>query len=336
MNAKSVFAILGILVLITMCNHFFRAKFEMKRKWQHFPSTRPKYGIIMAGTSDKFSWMGTRDSYVTTCIAKLYAQKHGYGFALIEDLENLDHRHYGECNSFPQWNKIIAMENYIRDVDILLWIDLDAVIVQFNKPLGVILPDYMPGSSCNNIYHDIRELGSDFQHRNISDLPGAVDQAFFWASMDINPMYSLNLNTGVMALRSGPQAERFLDLVWRKGEDINAFKRHDENWRHKQKCQGYYGWPWEQGAVWDVLADRAQVDLLRATCILPHIGPAALNSIIDYWKDVVVHAGRPFIIHKPERSMREVLQAFIANFDVDLTLIQSECHYSVANKLKSN
>jgi hypothetical protein len=55
--------------------------------------------------------------------------------------------------------------------------------------------------------------------------------------------------------------------------------RHDENWQKKQKCMGYWGWPWEQGAIWDVLTDPSQVDLLRGTCIRPSTGPYALNTI---------------------------------------------------------
>jgi hypothetical protein len=338
MRAKRVLIGVGILVLIAICSTMLRGSVSSynKPKWDFFPAARPTYGIIMAGTSDRFSWFGTRDSYVSTCVAKLYALKHNYAFALIEDLENIDNRRYGRCKSFPQWNKIVAMKKYINDVDTLLWIDLDTVIVQFNTPLRNILPDSMRNSSCNKI-DDLRELGSGLLGRsNVADLPGGVDQAFFWASMDINPLYSLNLNTGVMALRSGPQAEAFLDAVWKQGEDHRGFKKHDKNWHNKKKCEGYYGWPWEQGAVWDVLLDPAHLDLLRATCVLPRMGPAALNSIVDRWGDLKVHPGRPFITHKPDRSAWELLQAFIVNFDVDAALIQSQCHSSVASLLESN
>lgn len=55
--------------------------------------------------------------------------------------------------------------------------------------------------------------------------------------------------------------------------------RHDANWAKKQECVGYWGWPWEQGAIWDVLTDPAHVDLLRATCVRQPTGPYGLNTI---------------------------------------------------------
>lgn len=321
---------LGFLALFgAIGNIIFRSMDVNDKKWDLYPefqdsSKKEKYGIIMAGTSNKFPTRGGVENYVGPCIAKLYSQKHDYAFKLVTNLEDVDHRTYGSCGTFSQWNKIKLMQKYITDVDILLWVDLDAVISQFNKRLEEVLPNYMPGSACNS-YSDIRELGKNITTRKQSDLPGASPEPFFWATLDINPSYSVNLNTAVMGMRRGSLANAFLEGVWNAGEDPHAFKRHDNYWTKKKPCKGYFGWPWEQGGIWDMLANTSQAEFLRATCVLPRIGPTALNSIMDYWEGGPVHPGRPFITHKPDISMKKVLWSFMESFNIESADIHSQC-----------
>ena len=337
-NKRLSIVIVGVLLLLLAINNIVRPVYLFKPKWDYFPTNRsngePLYGIVMAGTTEKFrknlGLLGS-DQYVSPCISKLYAMKHNYAFALIENLEDINYRKYPPCNTFPQWNKVKVMEMYIMDVDILLWIDLDAVIAQFDTPLTAVLPNNMAESACSSMISDVREFGRGITSQDRRDLPGAANESFFWATADINAAeYDLNLNTAVMALRRGPMARTFLKLLWDIGDNPEAFQRHDKKWRKKKQCKGYYGWPWEQGGVWDVLLNKSHVDMLRGTCMLPHVGPKALNSILDYWKDGEVHPGRPFITHKPHLTSAEVLRAFSRNFDVNPAVIRQHCHRSVA------
>jgi hypothetical protein len=52
------------------------------------------------------------------------------------------------------------------------------------------------------------------------------------------------------------------------------------NCRHlKRPCEGYWGWPWEQGAIWGLLSHRANSHYRQAVCVRPHRGPFALNTV---------------------------------------------------------
>ena len=96
---------------------------ELQVKWDHYPAVithqssasasknnfiRPKYGILMGGTSDYFRKViqsGDSDGrghdlssvMVSTCVAKLYAMNQGYAFKIVKNLENVSTRVYGPC-----------------------------------------------------------------------------------------------------------------------------------------------------------------------------------------------------------------------------------------------
>jgi hypothetical protein len=336
--------VLSALILMLTMNRFYlspvkstamksNVALKTRSKWGYYPEeVFPRYGIVMAATSDKFIGRTSVENLVSPCIAELYARKFQYAFVSVKYLERVSNRSYGPCNGFSQWNKILLLKRYIEDVDVILWIDMDAVITQFNTPLHRMLPDTMPQSPCNT-YSDLTELGSGLPpNLSVHDLPGATAEPFLWASRDMFPSYALNLNTAVLAVRRGQLGRAFLDEVWRIGQDSpEGFKRHDSQWNRKPLCRGYYGWPWEQGAIWDVLTNSTHAVMRRATCMLPFSGPTALNSIQDHWKDAAVDvSSRPFITHKLDVPMSKFMLSFVNSFGIDLTTIEDVCDVSVA------
>lgn len=303
--------------------------------WDYYPKDiLPKYGIIMASTKTKLE-LDSR-YYIPICIAKLYALHYKYAFTFYDDLGGVNNRGYGKCSSYNMsaWNKIPLMEKYLNDVEVLVWIDLDAIITRFDVSLDQILPSKWEGSSCN-LFNDIRELGTDIDISNQKQRPGLAFEPFFWVTIDINPMYSININTAVMAIKRGDLGQKFLKEVWKTGNNPNLFKEYDPNWETKSLCVNYWGWPWEQGGVWSVLKDSKQLQYLQGTCVLPHRGKDALNSIFDQWKDGISNPYRPFILHNPSSNEFEYWLIYIMRryFKSYLDL-QQVCHSSIPKRYK--
>lgn len=295
----------------------------------------------MGGTSDYFrqqtALQSAGDSFrdgrshdvssvtVTTCIAKLYAMNMGYAFKLVTNLENVSSRIYGPCpaEKMSAWHKIQLVRTYLPDVDYILWLDLDALIVRPTITLDNIL---------NPLYKETTDLGAwmcaskgqDAYHRSIT---GSDVDPFFFASKDINPRYNINLNTGVFAVKNSPLAFDFLKRVWEVGDDVNAFKKHDPWWRHKTPCTDYWGWPWEQGGIWDVLADSTHLEFLRGTIFLPSEGEHGLNSVTD--SDLVPGDDFTFILHGKGRNemlgFRYITRTLLDVLQIRPEILNKEC-----------
>jgi hypothetical protein len=312
------------------------------RIWDYYPSptasassssstfSRPKYGIMMGGTSDYFrsTTQGKGELspvIVSTCIAKLYAIKQGYAFKLVTDLEKVSNRKYGACSAdrMSAWHKIKLVREYLPDVDYVLWLDLDALIVRPYVPLDAILKAEHRVSSNLGTWM-CAHTGLDMYHRNIT---GSAAAPFLYASQDINPRYKINLNTGVFAIKNAPISFNFLRRVWDVGNDENYFKKHDPWWRFKTPCTDYWGWPWEQGGVWDVLADDDQLQFLKGTVFLPSQGGHALNSVTD--GDILPGDDFPFVLHgKGSTEMlgiRYITKTLLNVLETSQESLHSEC-----------
>lgn len=62
---------------------------------------------------------------------KKYAGLHGYDFKLIHK--------YNEQH--PAWEKVYAFQEYLKDYDVVLWIDIDAIIVKFDKDISSVFDE---------------------------------------------------------------------------------------------------------------------------------------------------------------------------------------------------
>jgi hypothetical protein len=307
-------------------------------RWTYYPpNTTPKYGILMAGTRDLFH--NHSSAYISICIAKLYAMQHQYAFSYHKNLGRVTTRRYGRCNSthMSPWNKIPLLQRYLTAVEVLIWIDLDAVIQRMDVPLDQILPNSWKGSACNT-YSDLRELGREIRINNSLNLPGSAQEPFLWITEDVSVRYPVNINTAVLALKRNDLAFHFLQDVWEAGQDPNLFKRYDPLWESKEPCVGYWGWPWEQGGIWSVL-QASQVKgppYLQGSCVLPHRGGQSLNSVTDQWQDGRAGSDRPFILHHSKVDLTYWLVYTMIKSMKPLALVRQVCHPSVGERYEEH
>mmetsp|Transcript_65771 Transcript_65771/g.203894 ORF Transcript_65771/g.203894 Transcript_65771/m.203894 type:complete len:300 (-) Transcript_65771:78-977(-) len=226
--------------------------------WTYYPENA-SIGIVTGGTPDLYA-RANYGSKAASIMLK-YAKKHGYAFYVDKNLGRLSTRAKG-------WNKVMLMTKLLREVQTLVWMDADMVITDDSKSLEALLEKL----KCDGAQ----------QHRWANYLPVKADNnTFMWLSADVSPgRYLVNANTAMVVLRRSHEAFDFLTKVWRAGDDPNHFQHHDDPMRfmHKDPKSPDYGWPWEQGAVWDVLAKEPS-RYLRKTCIAPE---TQMHSVRPY------------------------------------------------------
>ena len=304
-------------------------------KWTYYPAgeRRAKYGIVTAGTPDRFFNFDEQPPPATysTCMAQLYARQHGYAFFVHKDLGAVNNRSYGNCKSqqMSPWNKVALVKQYLIDVDILLWVDLDGFFQNFSRPLEEALPMDVSRNPWLCRPSNATHLGRAIRDYASNDLPGS-SPPFLWLSSDVSAEYSVNVNSAVFALRQCEMAFTFLDAVWKVGDDKHAFKRHDFLYTMKWPCKQYWGWPWEQGGMWDVLSGKNR-SYLRSTCVLPNVGVTGLNTVIDRSNDpgkndpVVLDRNGPLIVHHPKHAAVDWMWRHIREGSFTIADVESIC-----------
>jgi hypothetical protein len=302
--------------------------------WTYYPSTRRKfqYGIVMGGTPNNFYQKGVPHTLAdySSCIALMYARRHGYAFVVNKDLGAVHNRTYGNCSSaeMSPWNKIHLMRSYLSDVDVLVWIDLDGIIQNFNRSLQQVLPLDLKNNPTR--CRPTHQLGVDVAHYPVFDQAGADNRPFLWLSSDNSHRYSVNVNSAVFAVRRTAAAFAFLDDVWEVGGRWDAFVRHDPFWKTKDQCRGYWGWPWEQGGIWDVLSGKNRT-YMRGTCILPNYGEAGLNSVVDESKgagpgdDPKYNTFGPLVMHHPRHPANDWMTRHIRDGSIAAAEVEPVC-----------
>lgn len=265
----------------------------IKEDWDYYPQVKEgksKYGIVMGGTPNLFNSTDsdrlTEPGY-SACIARLYAIHHGYAFTIHKDLGGLSNRTYGSCSSqqMSPWNKVILWQKYLPDVDYLIWLDLDTLINDgsFLLPITAFIPslpltsqyDCLPRWNGNG---ESSSYGTRLKYLSMNLLPGYKRKPFMFIGEDLSPRYPVNVNSAILVLRNVPRTYQFLNDVWSVGDDPNSFKFFDLNWKSKIPCSGYWGWPWEQGGIWETLSTKNE-KYLSAICILSRSGQYVLNNI---------------------------------------------------------
>mmetsp|Transcript_52787 Transcript_52787/g.150461 ORF Transcript_52787/g.150461 Transcript_52787/m.150461 type:complete len:322 (+) Transcript_52787:102-1067(+) len=238
-------------------------KANQTAEWIHFPSN-PTFGIVTGGTPDLYF---AKDNFAskTEAIMLEYARKHGYALFVDRDMGRWSARRKG-------WNKIKLLQDLLKDVSFLTWMDADIVLLNLSIPLH----DLIWNSTCDAVE----------QSRWQPFLPNAANEStFLWMSEDVTPSrYLVNVNTGVMVVRNNDLGRDFLDRVWKIGDNPLHFEHHEDPWAWTAAGQTNpnYGSPWEQGAVWDVLAEDPE-RFMRGTCVTP-IG--TLQSVRSFmWEE---------------------------------------------------
>lgn len=239
---------------------------------QHHVSA-PQLALVTGGTSDVWSSDFGR---VQLALLKQYAQRHKYMLFVERNLTRFSPTHH------PAWNKILLLRDLLRAyapsaLPILLWIDVDVIISDMR--VGVL--DLLLG-----LRHCDVGLGQKRWAPYLARSDGGARQegavrsssTSLWFGRDSNEYFLINVNTGLMGLRNDAVAREFLEAVWATHRiDPEGFKRHDPFWARKRPTSPYYGWPWEQGGVWDVLAAEPH-RFLAASCVAH---PSVLQYLVS-------------------------------------------------------
>mmetsp|Transcript_101729 Transcript_101729/g.313947 ORF Transcript_101729/g.313947 Transcript_101729/m.313947 type:complete len:230 (-) Transcript_101729:58-747(-) len=177
-----------------------------------------------------------------------YAERHRYAFYVDKKLPELAARG-------KYWNKVILMQKLLREINTLVWIDPEMVIKKLDKPIEELLKT----ANCKGTEQE----GWD------QVLPWRVsNDTFMILNSDKSPRhYLVNANTGMVILRRKPETFDFLSEVWKIGNDPKHFEHHQIRKGNKtNKTNNKNGWPYEQGAFWDVLANSGP-RYIRHTCV---------------------------------------------------------------------
>ena len=231
-------------------------------KWNYYPPNA-KLGLVMGGTANIFE-PGTFGELTSTLMLK-YAKKFGYAAYIEKDLAKYSKREFS-------WDKIPLLQKLLEEIEYVAWMDPDIILKNFDIPLY----DRIMGTGYGNAssLRDAESFNFSCNGGRQKEKWGQYldskpsNQTFLWMSEDIEPNYLLNVNAGLMVIRRGDLARKFLQRVWDIGENPNNFKHHDPLWTKKKRTSPYLGWPWEEGAIWDALAKDRDL-YLRRTCIAP-------------------------------------------------------------------
>jgi hypothetical protein len=124
---------------------------------------------------------GTHNSYLNMSRSRLieYGEKHNYDVQIITEVLTIDRP--------PAWSKILLIQKLLKEYDIVLWIDSDAVIIDSSTDI------------LNEINLDKTELA-------------LVEHSYAGQS---------HPNCGVMLFRRTKSILQFLDVVWKQVDLID-------------------------------------------------------------------------------------------------------------------
>jgi len=216
-------------------------------QWTYLPPS-PRLGFVTGGTPDEYK-NGNFGSKTSAIMLK-YAKRKGYALYVDKDMARHSRRHVN-------WNKVHVMHKLLDDVPLLVWMDSDIALTRFDVSLEVLL-----------MQSDCRAANQGRWEPYFPKEPS--DSTFLWMSADHHnggwEQYSVNAAPGLMALRRGPMAKEFLEKVWHVGDNPLYFMHHRAAAPKMNKGEDLGEWPYEQGAIWDVMAQEPWV-YMRGACI---------------------------------------------------------------------
>jgi len=232
---------------------------------------------VTGGSSDLFGGSPTAYGDATVCLMHMLAKRRGYALYAERAMQR-----YGADRPVA-WHKIRLLRERLADVGLLIWVDADIAWTAED----VDFPDlfFRRLSTRDACVGHMGQARWQDAAGAAAGREGAGGAMFLWSSADVRPKQekNMNLNSAVLALRSGNLSRHFLDAVW-------EFTRHNAGWRKQAPGTHYFGWPFEQGAVWAVL-DRERA-LLERACVVE----AGVLHSVQYHRWV---PGGPLGAHMP-------------------------------------
>lgn len=232
-----------------------------------------RVGVVTGGTSDLFGGGGEAYGDATACLLRRLAQRRGYAFYAERALQRFG------ADRPVAWQKIRLLAERLMDVDLLVWVDADVAWTATEADLAdVFLRELSTPAACIGHLGQSKWEGVAGVGVNSSGID-ATGGIFFWASADVRPkQHNMNLNSAVIAIRSGGESRRFLAAVWEEGNDLFGFTKYNPHWRKQPVGHHYWGWPFEQGGIWAVL--EREPSFLRHACV---VKVGRLHSV-QYWR----------------------------------------------------
>lgn len=213
--------------------------------WVYYPPNA-EIGIVTGGRPEDYQSQGFASK--TASIMLEYAERHRYAFFVDKKLPDLAAR--------PKyWNKVMLMQKLLPEVSTLVWIDPEIVI----RNLDTSIEELVQTANCKGT-----EQGWDQYMPRIAN-----NDTFLILNSDKDPKHSpMNANTGIVILRRKPETFTFLSEVWRIGDDPKHYERYQNkhDLLRNSKMNPNRGWPFEQGAFWDVFL-KTKLTYLSHTCV---------------------------------------------------------------------
>lgn len=212
-------------------------------------------GVLFTYDEDAAVAPGTMGN-LSIQIARRWANRHGYTLFTEK----------GVTDRAPQWLKIRAIQKYLPQVELLIFMDLDVFIMDVTRNAKDLFPLHRGAASCSATPvpqdADLTPEGLEEGERDILFWAGEAGSDHFDSGVKKMFNFALNLNDGLVAFRNHPRSFSFLQAVWEEGN-------------------GSLGWrfPHEMKAMHNVLLRTGS--LLSRTCILQ--GPATrVNNFLKH------------------------------------------------------
>ncbi|KAK3267727.1 hypothetical protein CYMTET_23735 [Cymbomonas tetramitiformis] len=211
---------------------------------------------ILTAYTDEISAYAER----STLNKQLYGLRHRYD-VIVERRPFTSGRH-------PSWEKISLILKHLRSTEYLLWMDADTLIM--------------------NAETNLESIVSSIDSRVECEMWACQDQALLnaedWKASNYNGIPSgYLLNAGVMLFRNTSYVNNFLQDLWALGDDPRYLsQRYDMYLDRKPASDPTRGWPWEQGAFWEILTNSSKA---RQRMCMSYQRFNVLTNPSESWED---------------------------------------------------
>lgn len=227
-----------------------------------------------------------------TLVKQLYCLRHGY--RLIVERETALESESTPVPSrtrHPSWLKMHFIRKHLPRAKFLVWMDADVLVMNLRVPLSVITERAgdLHGATAGG------GEGCALWACQDQDIVGAED----WKARDylgVPPDYLIN--AGVLVFRNGPAARSIVESAWTLGDDA-AFIPRKYDLYYDRKPEGERGWPWEQGALWEVLTNSREAR--AATCVSRSSFNTLTTPLTEWGTDAGGSTGS-FVFHMTDWS----------------------------------
>ena len=246
-------------------------------------SVVPEYAILTMYTDTIAGY-----AEQATLVKQLYCLRHGYQLIVERALPSASDlstafagSKAGARERHPSWAKLYFIQKHLWRAKFLVWMDADALVMDLRVPLSVITSRTGDLTVASGKKQEGAEVCALWACQD-QELVAAQD----WRArnyLGVSPIYLIN--AGVLVFRSGAEAENIVKSAWNMGNDDEFIpKKYDMYYAQKPKQER--GWPWEQGALWELLSTSPKAR--AATCVYRHAFNKLTTPLTEWDKETFV------------------------------------------------